>query len=361
MSYFNVLDSSLPELWHTYYNKLPQNFLDIHYTYAYNMMYEENGDGKVKLFIFEEGQHFFFYPFILRPIQNFDFATGFYDIETVYGYSGPLSNSLDTTFLKNARQTFRTWCKSVNVVSEFVRFNPMFHNEVFFNDMDDLSLVPLRQYVYVDLQQNEKELWNNSYTSVNRNRIRKALKHNLEIVRDVDCKYFDDFKHIYIESMLKHNASSLYFFSEPFYEALKKVLVKDGILILIKKDNEFIAGATFFKGNQVGHYFLSSANDIGKKYPSTNLLLHEAGLWARENGMKKLHLGGGMTSSEDDTLLRFKRRFSPYKETFYIGKAIHNEDMFKQLVQAWEAKYPKQVNRFKPILQRYRLTEQDFH
>ncbi|MEO0311055.1 MAG: hypothetical protein RIQ89_712 [Bacteroidota bacterium] len=360
MSFFSVYNFSHQKEWNYWFDRLPENFKDIHYSYDYNYLYELNGDGAMQLFVYGEGEHFYFYPFVLKAIKQNVFNEKYFDIETVYGYTGPLSNSINPDFLKKSRQVFNNWAEHKNVVSEFIRFNPLLDNIVFSRHDDSISIVPLRHYVYVDLRLNEDELWNKSYSSVNRNRIRKARKEGLQIIFDAELEYFEDFKKIYIENMRSHNAVSMYFFSQPFFDQLKLFLRLHGILIVVLKDGKPIAGATFFKGTDLSHYFLSSANEEGKKYPATNYILHEAINWSKAAGANKFHLGGGMTSDADDTLLRFKRRFSTLKEVFYIGKKIHNQKAYDLLVTMWNKQFPRQAEQYKNILQRYHLNEKDF-
>ena len=47
---------------------------------------------------------------------------------------------------------------------------------------------------------------------------------------------------------------------------------------------------------------------------------------------KYLILGGGRTSSEDDLLLRFKRKFSEKSYDFFVGSLTHNKKFYKEIV-----------------------------
>ena len=66
-------------------------------------------------------------------------------------------------------------------------------------------------------------------------------------------------------------------------------------------------------------------------YAPTNLIFYEAALWGCERGLKTLHLGGGVGSS-DDNLMRFKRSFyrGDYNQ-FYIGRTVLNRDEYDRL------------------------------
>ena len=43
------------------------------------------------------------------------------DIESVYGFTGPVASTADGDFLAAAWQAFGTWCSTQHVVAEFVR------------------------------------------------------------------------------------------------------------------------------------------------------------------------------------------------------------------------------------------------
>ena len=72
---------------------------------------------------------------------------------------------------------YRDFCVENNIVSEFVRFNPMTDNQAKCGNLYDI--VPLGETVYIDLQ-NEEYVWEN-FTSKNRNVIRKAQKEGVTI------------------------------------------------------------------------------------------------------------------------------------------------------------------------------------
>ena len=54
---------------------------------------------------------------------------------------------------------------------------------------------------------------------------------------------------------------------------------------------------------------------------------------SKKEGFKLFCLGGGKTPDPDDTLLRFKKRFSKKYFNFFTGKKIHNKEMYDFLCQ----------------------------
>jgi len=104
---------------------------DIYFLPEYHRMYELNQEGRAYAFFVEDGDDMLFYPFMLRPIKSIggkQVSEECYDIQTVYGYSGPLSNTKDPRVLGRLWEPFREWCKEKKVVAEFIRFHPPLEN-----------------------------------------------------------------------------------------------------------------------------------------------------------------------------------------------------------------------------------------
>ncbi|MBP6532601.1 MAG: GNAT family N-acetyltransferase, partial [Bacteroidia bacterium] len=132
-----------------------------------------------------------------------------------------------------------------------------------------------------------------------------------------------------------------------------------GILINAIEDGNVIGSTVFLKGKTFGHYFLSSATEKGRSHAVSNLMLHHGILWAKENGLHSLHLGGGVSAEESDPLLVFKKNFSEKTVKFFIGKRIHDEKAYNSIVKQWDEKHPVEAVKYKFILQRYRFKEED--
>jgi hypothetical protein len=344
--------------WDEYFLSLPAHLKDINFTFDYYNLYNLNGNGKPELFVIRENEELFFYPYLIRDIESDALKTGYQDIESAYGYSGPLSTTDDEGFLARCAESFNAYSAHNKVVTEFIRFHPLIHNEYFVQNDSTIKLIPLRDYVYVDLKKSLPELWD-SYTSQNRNKIRKAEKNNVHVLKDDGLKHFDDFENIYLRNMEQLNAARLYFFSKEFFAGLKNLVEKNGFLLIAKQDTTVLGASVFLAGETYGHYFLSSASPDGKKLAVSNLLLHHGIQQCRNAGLDKLHLGGSVSDEPGDPLLVFKKNFSSLTTKFYIGKRIHLSDEYRKLSEEWDIKFAPSSEKYKNILQRYRLTEAD--
>lgn len=358
VDHISILTSADEQSWNSIFNDLPVSLRDINYSFDYNLLYEKNGDGEIRLFVFRKDGNIYFYPFLLRKIVVEGELTAYKDIETVYGYTGPISNTSDKIFIEEADQAFREFCTSEKIITEFIRFNPLLQNQRMVDGVAGLQIISLRDYVAVDLSHTADGIFA-AYSAQNRNKIRKAEKVGAKIVIDHELKNFDSFVSIYLENMERLHATQMYFFSDEFFKGLKALTKKSGVLLHAMMDGQIVGSTIFFKSNQYSHYFLSSATEFGRKNAVSNLMLHEGLLWAKRNGATVMHLGGGVSAEEKDPLLVFKKNFSDKIVNFCIGKRVHNEKAYAEIAGKWDMQFPEHAMKYKSILQRYRLTKED--
>lgn len=326
---FIVLDTD-DKRWDEYVNRFPKEKIDIYYYSDYYKLYEANNEGIGKIFIYEKYEKIALYPFLLREITGYDLDRKYYDIETAYGYGGPLANCYEEEFLSEFEESFLKYCKEQDIVAEFIRFNCLFNNHNIFKKNINVSFN--RNTVLVDLTKDIEGIWNNQISSKNRNMIKKAIKSNLHINFD---KNIGSFKSIYESTMNKVNASRYYYFSDSYYEFLCNI---NSININILYDNVIISSAIFLYDKNFIHYHLSGSIQEYLNYSPNNLMLWEIIKYAKNSGFKFLHLGGGKTSDIKDSLFKFKRAFSNNILEFYVGTRIHNNDVYEKLIDLWSKK-----------------------
>jgi hypothetical protein len=67
----------------------------------------------------------------------------------------------------------------------------------------------------------------------------------------------------------------------------------------------------------------------------TNAVVHDTVRWAREQGKRRLILGGGYRPG--DGIFRFKASFSPLRATLELARRVHLPADYEALVSAWRA------------------------
>lgn len=315
--------------WEEYIQRLPAEKQDIYWTDAYCHADEILEGGTAKLFVCEENDNLAVYPFIMRKIQNEKLGGDYYDIETPYGYGGPVIKSGDADFAAAFETAFLEYCEKEHIIAEFIRFHPMIKNEHIFKK--DIEVLHNRITVCLNLEKSIDEIWMHDISTQNRNTIRKCQKNGLTVEISED---YDEFLEIYNETMQKVGASDFYFFNQTYYEQVKNNPAY--VLMRVRQGQNTLAAAIFMKYKDYFHYHLSGSRREFLKLAPNNILLWEAIQYAKKNGCRRMHFGGGLTDSEEDPLFRFKKRFSSGSLDFYIGKRIHNPEIYRKLIDEWE-------------------------
>ena len=131
----------------------------------------------------------------------------------------------------------------------------------------------------------------------------------------------------WIETMLLNTIISMItFFNDTINSSDKNVFIANAYY-----GNKIIASSLIMRHSKYLHYHFSGALREYRKLQANNLLLYEVAKWGNENGYEKFHLGGGY-ESESDSLYKFKKSFSKLEDNdFYIGKKIHNIELYNNL------------------------------
>jgi serine/alanine adding enzyme len=234
------------------------------------------------------------------------------DVITPYGYGGPAGDDLAAFW-----PAYDEWAREQGVVTTFIRFHPLYANQrgVPFYVEELAPTIGWRLDGDLPAGMHGKH----------RNALRKAQS-AAEVVAADDL---DAFVPLYEETMRRAGAADFYFFSRAYWEALERT----GMLARFDAvaDGEVVASALCLASPPWLHYHLGAASEAGRKLGATTLVLYEAGMWAKERGYERFHLGGGV-GGHRDSLHEFKRRFDPAGECeAAIGKLVHDADAYRAL------------------------------
>jgi hypothetical protein len=313
---------------------------DIYYLDSYISLYLKD-DEELFSFIYEESDNFFINKTIKRPIKkigDIEVNDNFYDLETAYGYGGYYTNSDDIDFLKEAFKAYEEKCKKDRIIAEFIRFHPFNDFPRKYRNLLDMAVYD-RDVIYVDLNLSKEERWK-SYSSKTRNILRRCEREL--IFKESDN--LETFLKLYKETMDKNNADKFYYFDKNYFEnLLNNEKIK---LFEVKKDNETISMGFFMFSDEFVHYHLSANNYKMNKYNGNYFLLDNLFEIGQKQNKKYFILGGGTTGSKDDSLFKFKKKFSPLTKPFYIGGKIFNKEIYSKYVNLWEKESKKDIKYF---------------
>lgn len=307
----------------------------VYFTAGYHSAYEGSA-ARAEAFVFEKDSDILFYPYLKRPIErvaNERVVPSLYDIETVYGYTGPLASTDDRSFVDQGWEEFSSYCRASGIVAEFTRFNPFRKNWTIASNRMSVTLD--RQTVVMDLPLGEDALWT-GYSASQRNMIRKATRRGLMATRLPLPDGLETFLPLYEATMRRLDAANIHFHPPGYYERLVKSLGDAVACIGVFDGQNAVAAGLFFLDPSIIHYHLSGSDYEAQAFGPNNLLLHSAALEGIRSGRRWLHLGGGRSNAPDDSLLLFKQSFSKRRLDFMIGRAVHDQNNYLMLCDRWK-------------------------
>lgn len=325
--------------WEEFFLNIPLESRDIYFTNDYYEMHHENGDGLARCFVFKKDGHIAMYPFLINSINKLGYKLDkeYFDIQGAYGYNGVISTCYKINFILSFYSSFDEFCKKNNIIAEFVRFHPLIKNNLFIDE--NIKILFDRKVISLNIDVEYLNIWTEQYSSKNRNMIRKGQKScYAEISQNKQA--LNEFKKIYAYTMKKIYADNFYFFNEIYFNYL---LNKHTFFVLVyEKDTSIIQGGmVLFIFGKYAHYHLSGRSEFCSNNSVNNFMLDEAIKFAIKNNCKQFHFGGGVSSNDNDTLLKFKKNFSKNELDFFIGKKIHNKKVYNNVFNQWQTEFPK--------------------
>ncbi len=348
------MQCKIVEEWDDILLTFPKEKSDIYFTKKYLNLYETDND-KAMCVVCTDGDKIMLMPYLRGEVR------GYYDFETAYGYGGPVSNCEECEWCQEAYNCIYDYFKENNYICGFSRFHPLFSNEQFIredmsttSDARSIQLLYDRQTIAIDTTQSPEEIWKNQISSKNRNMIRKAEKNGLVYKAEYDYASYDEFIELYRNTMQRLSADDFYFFDDQYFENLKDTLSDCSFLGTVRKDGKLICAAIFMYSDLYGHYHLEGSDRDYSSLGANNLLLWKVACEMHDLGLSEFHLGGGTTSSPEDSLFKFKKAFSSNIKSFYIGKEIFNAPVYAAICDDWERQNIEKVNVYGNRLLKYR-------
>lgn len=314
-----------PQLLQDYVNFVETEdiFFDLDYL-AVNALHE-NGKSYIGILL-DDNAIKAVYPFIKREFKFAD--TSFFDLITPYEYGGVIYKTEKKIF-DLFQELFVKYCNDNKIVSEFQRIDPFLKQESEANE-HLIKYHLARQNVVVDLSLSQDELFQ-SYHKNNRRDVRKAERSGVSVKSYAAGKEsIESFKSIYYQTMEEKQAGQLYFFNEDYFSKLRSLAYdKLAVFIAYTENAEAVSACLILKKGPYAHYHLSGSNRGYTALCSSNLLIHQAILTLKKEGLKYLHLGGA--SADQVGLYRFKSKFSSQTIPYFVSNRIFNEYLYKQI------------------------------
>ncbi|GAC1562288.1 MAG: hypothetical protein NVS3B13_34700 [Mucilaginibacter sp.] len=320
---FNSFTVRNGEEWDSYVNQA--FFHDIFHSWKYHSLNEE---GEPLLFVYQENDLFIALPVIKRKIEN----SAFFDMTSVYGYSGPISNidlvDLPKRTIRSFKAAFVDFMKKENAVCIFSRLHPFIEQQHILENIGGLR--ENGSTLYIDLTQ-PVEYQRSKYNKRLFRQIRKLRENGYTIKEASDISDVKAFVEMYHKNMDRLNAASQYYFDEQYFTNILDMDHYDNKLILIYNGTELICGGVVLLSDNIIRNHLSATSPDYLKDSPSKLLTDEISMIGRTMGKKIFHLGGGVGGKED-SLFMFKRYFSDLQVKDRIWCYVNDAAAYRNIV-----------------------------
>jgi len=264
-------------------------------------------------------------PLVFRQISGTDFI----DAATPYGYAGlHIDERLSDDKIKQYWKETLSILKRERVVSVFLRFPPFIPQQSEqASKLEGLTVAKVARTVLVPTGADEIMWSRMTRTARNKVRVAKKAGCSVEIV-EASPRVINEARSLYEQTMHKVRATKNYYFGDDYYINLAKLGAQLHIARVLDSGGTCVAASFILSDHRFAHYHLSGS---GGTVPGlVNLLLWRVFQWAANNGMKAVHLGGGLT--DGDSLFKFKSSFGGDVLDFALGKSVIQEDVYHFLV-----------------------------
>lgn len=308
---------------------------DIYYNPKYGKLYENMENARLCNFHFESEHGSIDHTFLLREIKS-ESVAGYYDAVTPYGYGGPVVQwALDKEqLIQGFEQVFRDYCHEHRIVSEFVRFHPIFKNASDFAKVYQVAYS--RQTVGTNLREFDDPVQAEFAKSLRR-QLRNAENMGVRCIVNYAPKDLSQFKKLYEHTMRRNQADEFYFFPEAYYAYLIEHLREYILELQLEYEGEIIASELYFVQGELMHAHLLGSTEKMLELNAGVMLEATAARWGKERGYTYIHHGGGRSGADDDPLFLYKMKYGRHTQfEFYLGKKVWNPEIYDILVKERE-------------------------
>ncbi|HWE66960.1 MAG TPA: GNAT family N-acetyltransferase [Acidimicrobiales bacterium] len=270
-------------------------------------------------------------PFLLRPLAALEWvdrsdlwdATG-----PRWGYTGPFCWGDGAGLADRFWDEWTTWARVQHVVSSFTRLSLF---------TDDLLSWPgprrlIQENVVRSTDLSPEELWQSVEHKVRKN-VTRARREGVVVERvEPDEGALVEFLQVYGHTMQRRSAAAEFRYDLPFLVRLMEHLRTASALFLARADGRTVSAEIVLHSPRHAYSFIGGTLEEAFPIRPNDLLKFEIFLWAREQGLADVVLGGGPTPG--DGIFRYKRSFAPQGVVpFYAGEMILDQDLYASLVE----------------------------
>lgn len=264
--------------WRSYLDRLPPELLDIHFYPEMMLPYEATNLGKGMLVVDEQGDDFLIHPYLEVNETH---------LRHPYNFGGPIATA--------------------GYNKEYVPFTSIFTLNPFFHERQNQLIGNTAQYVkdtvWLDLTKPFK------IRQTTRHLIEKADAGGVKVAPIFSTpENISLFYLLYTKHMEKVGAAQHWKFPQDWFSVLLHVIGINQAILMFAKEADALVGACLLIFSNGTCYYHFAASSFRAPRGTSHRMVMSAAEYARDNGFKKFHLGGGL--KPNDGLFTFKAGFS---------------------------------------------------
>jgi serine/alanine adding enzyme len=261
-------------------------------------------------------------------------------------YNGPVVVSTGADhheLLRRYRRAVDQFCADNHVVTEFVRFHPLYEHSQALSSVEEL--IPVSDILYVDLR-NGYGAARKQYRKGHKSAAQKAAREGAswKMVEPTD-DYLATFVRLYEWTQQRNGTRSMYIQKAPFFRSLFNLLKGRALLVESYAHGEVVSSSIFLDDKTCLWYQYSGSalNLLGTN--AHTYLMDKMVAWAAGKGISYLVLGGGGDPHDPaDGIAKFKRGFSHLMGKVHQLKKVHHPVTLQTLLLAKE-RYNRSMDR----------------
>jgi len=307
--------------------------MDIYFLPEYGKLCEKIEGGGSEIFEYQCDFGIVRNMYIKRPIPWPIDGVQYYDIITPYGYGGPVvlttKEGKREELCRGFDAAFERHCYENGIVSEFVRFHPIFRNADDFSET--YHPICIRKTLGTNLEDYDDPV-RSEFSKHSRKNIGQALKAGITYRITEAPENLSGFQEIYYSTIERRNAAEFYYFGDEFFENILKYFRKNVFLIEAIYESKTIASVLCFASDNIIYSHLSGTLSEYLNLSPACILKYAGVLWGKKHGFRLIYYGGGLSNDPNDSLFFFKKKFAQNTEfEFYVAKRVRMKDVYAQL------------------------------
>jgi hypothetical protein len=329
--------------WTGLIDALPPGLRDIHFLPDYGRIYRATHGFEPMLAVHRADEGYVLQPFVRRPLRELPFLSGTQDracdIANPYGYGGPLcsvaaDSGIAARLYADFTAEFAAWCEAQQIASEFTSLHPFLVAHQLALLKDALAPRHEKDVIYIDLGGGEEDLAR-GLNRGHRSSIGKARRGGVRVEKvEPTAANLATFDEIYRTTMTRRNAEARWFVPDDFFAQVCRILGPQRTSLFFAFVGDKVETA-YLLMHEFGtaYYHFAGTRAAYPELRANNFTMYETARWARRAGFTRYHLGGGVTSSKDDTLLRFKAGFSERRAPLYTYFCVRDRVVYDRLCE----------------------------